>query len=144
MVYGTSPRLRDQNRTELEEREREETVILKARAEGDGNGWGAHDPLTRDKENTKSALHACIKLLHHHHLSFSTPPSSSPCSHCNKAFVSPPTFAFSSFIYIPTFTFFTTLSFVSISPLFSLFFFSFLSCCPLPLKITAWFGLFQF
>ena len=29
---------------------------------------GPHKPFTRDKENTKSALHACIKIhIHHHH-----------------------------------------------------------------------------
>lgn len=64
MVCGTSPRLRDQNRTELENREREKEkqslqfFFKKEKGRMDG-GQGARKPFTRDKENTKRRL-ACV------------------------------------------------------------------------------------
>ena len=55
-----------QNGNKVREWERKrKTVIFKSKGE---EGQGPHKPFTRDKENTKSALHACIKIhIHHHH-----------------------------------------------------------------------------
>lgn len=65
--YGTSPRLRDQPRTKTEERGREMGFYFREeqskreieKGQFKSKEAGPHKPLTRDKENTKSA---CMRV----------------------------------------------------------------------------------